>query len=431
MESKEKNKKKQLVKEKTPFWEEKISLPKTKIKIVGIGGGGNSIVAQIAQKLRKADFLAANTDLRALKKIAKICRVFHFGQELTHNLGTGMDPQLGELAAKRAQEKIEKLFREVDFVVLVSCLGGGTGSGATPIFAQIAKKSGCRVFGIFTLPFQFEGEKKSLIAKESLEKVEPFLDAMMIIANERIFRFVDKKTPLQEALSWINEILIHSLGSLIEIFYSPGLINIDFSDLKTILKGKEKLAYLKSVEAEGPERAEKICQFLFQNQLLEYNIKKPKRVLFNIAAGKDLKISEVEKIATSIYERNPQAKIIFGISQPANFEKKLKVTIFALGSESESWAGERIKRKGPEIGKKEALQKIEEKQKKKRISKEERAETKKILSLKPEEEKKTISQRRNALDLKREIKKAEKEILNQEAKWDFPAFLRRKKPILS
>lgn len=457
-------------KEKKPFRrKETIRLPRTKIKIIGIGGGGNSIVAEIATELKRAYFVAANTDLQALKKIAKVGHIFPFGEALTHNLGTGMDPGLGELAAQKEKQRIEKLFQGVDLTILVSCLGGGTGSGSLPIFAEAAKKAGSDVLAILTLPFKFEGEKKAAIAERCLEKVEPFLQGQIIISNERIFRLVDKKTPLQGALSQINQILGQSLGSLIEVFYSPGFINIDFSDLKTTLKGKEKLAYLHSVTAGGAERAARASQLLFQNPLYEYTIKKPKRILFNIAGGKDLKISEVEKIARTIWEKNPRAKIIFGVSQRPGQDKEIKVTILALGSQEEPKAkkkkirflktkkpttvqGEESEEKPkepepepepkpePEKEKDSVPQKI--KIKKGRSAKA-KAKTKKVLTGKksgqprrkkrklpapaPEAKKRTAALRRNALDLKKEAKKIEKELLAQESRWDVPAFLRRKR----
>jgi cell division protein FtsZ len=472
--------------------QETIRLPRPKIKIIGIGGGGSSIVAEIASGFKKVHFLAANTDLQALKKIAKVCKVFPFGEETTHNLGTGMDAYLGEMAAQKARKRIEKLFQGVDLTILVVSLGGGTGSGASPVFAEAAKKAGSSVLGVFTLPFEFEGEKKNLIAKKCLEKITPFLEGLILISNQRIFRLIDKKTPLQEALSKINQIFNQSLGSLIELLYSPNLINIDFSDLKTILKGKEKLAYLQSVEAEGEDRAIKIGRPLFQNPLYEYELKNPKRVLFGIAGDKYLKISEVEKIARLIYEKNPQAKIIFGISQRSSYGKKIKVTLLALGDkekkgfkkkeplavisreprvapktkrQSEKQENEKQKDDkqkdekqrndkqkndkqkeqegglGPEAVKKRTLSQADTGAEKASPSKSDQ-EIKKILPDKKDKfllgkriklKDKTIglkkignNKRRSALDIKKEIRKIEKELLDREAKWDKPAFLRKK-----
>ena len=427
------------------FEKEKISLPRTKIKVIGIGGGGNSIVAEIAPQIKKVDFVVANTDFQALQESAKKgqCKTFLFGQNITRNLGTGMDPNLGEMAAEEEIERIEKLFQGVNLSILVVSLGGGTGSGALPVFAKAAKKGGGCVLGIFTLPFKFEGEKKVLIAKKSLEKAENHLQGLILTSNQKVFNIVEKTIPFQEALSCINKILSESLGSLIEIFYSSSFINIDFSDLKTILKGREKLAYLHSVTTEGEDRAEKTVRMIFQNPISEHSLKRPKRILFNIAGNKDLKISEIEKIAKAIYEKNPQAKIVFGISQKRKYEKKIKLSILALGGfKKEKPKEEKIisqletKKQKKDIKfflKKDKGQKDAGQKKKKLSAKNEKdkelssrgAGKINILTKKPR--KKAIPLRRNALALKKEVKKAEKELLAQESQWDTPAFLRRKK----
>lgn len=427
---------------------EKVSPPKTKIKIVGIGGGGSSIVGAIASKMKKIDFIVANTDFQSMRRFAKECKVFHFGQTVTHNLGTGMDPHLGKKAALEDKEKIEKLFRGVDLTILIASLGGGTGSGSLPIFAQAAKYTGSLVLGIFTFPFKFEGEKKALIAKESLKEVKDYLDGLILISNEKIFSLVDKKTPLQDALSYINQLLSQCLSSLIEVFSAPSFINIDFADLKTILKGKEKLAYLHTVLEEGEEKVEKILQEIFQNPLYIQKLREPKRILFNITGGKDIKVSEVEKIAKAIYEKNPQAKIIFGISHNKNYNGKIKVTLLALGNEEKEelkWKEKVSSRK--EMGGEEreggtlkkdkktaSLSKKKSKEKKLVLTQKEqkpilkRTKKKEVIKIfQTEESKKKIPLRRNALDLKKEAKRMEEEILAQESKWDTPAFLRRKK----
>lgn len=458
--------------------EEKIILPKTKIKVVGIGGGGNSVVAEISSDLKKVQFVLANTDLQALKRPAQGCKAFPFGEAVTHHLGTGMDPQLGEKAAQQDRERIEKLFQGVDLTILVASLGGGTGSGAAPIFAEAARKAGSSILGIFTLPFKFEGDKKFLIARSSLEKIEPHLQGLILIANEKIFRLVDKRTPLREALSYINKILTQSLGDLIEVLYLPGLINIDFSDLKTILKGREKLAYLHSVAVKGgEERAEKISQELFQNPLYEHRLEKPKRILFNITSGLDLKIAEMERLARDIHEKNPQAKIIFGLNQQRNYGGSIKLTLLALGERERDEPKKKsrpsrrkaqgllsslkdkaeLKTKTSKKGRaveevssikpgaktapsrqKGEAKKVRARGRERRESKREEGEEKEVrqkegaekvlLFFKEAEEKKRgAALRRNALDLKKEARKAERDLLEQEAKWDAPAFLRRKR----
>ena len=209
---------------------------KTKVRVIGIGGGGGTIVSEIISRMKKADFVVANTDAKALRLIKKAKR-FQFGVNVTKGLGTGMNVEIGEEAALEDKEKIEKLFDGQDVCIVVSSLGGGAGSGASPIFAKLSKNTKCLTYGIFTMPFEFEGSKKMEIAKESLDKIRPHLNAFSVIPNERIFKIIDKGTPLKDALSAINERLAKNLGGLIEMIYLPGLINIDFADLRTILDG--------------------------------------------------------------------------------------------------------------------------------------------------------------------------------------------------
>ncbi len=306
------------------------TIHKTKIRVIGIGGGGGSIVSEIVSRIKKADFVVANTDIRALKAVRQVRR-FQFGQSLTKGLGTGMNAELGELAAQNEKEKIKKLFEGQDLCIMVSCLGGGAGSGATPVFAKISKNSGCLTYGIFTLPFEFEGEKKMEIAKESLEKIRPNLNAYSVIPNERIFQIIDKDTPLKDALSAINERLAENLEGLIGMIYLPGLINIDFADLKTILGGRGRLTYLNTIEIEDPDK-ENVVKKVTSSPLYSYTIKGARRILYNIIGGKMLQLSEVSQLSKIISDSiNKNAKIIFGINQDQKYQGKIKITLLATG----------------------------------------------------------------------------------------------------
>jgi len=303
---------------------------KTKIKVVGIGGGGGSIISEIVSRIKKADFVVANTDSRALKSVKKAKR-FQFGESLTRGLGTGMNVELGEMAAQAEKEKVKNLFKERDLCIIIACLGGGTGSGGTPIFANISKSSGCLTYGIFTLPFEFEGEKKMEIAKESLEKIKSNLNAYSVIPNERIFQIIDKNTPLKDALSAINKRLGENLEGLIEMIYLPGLINIDFADLKTILAGRGRLTYLNTVEI-GEFSKEEAAKKVISTPLYPYNIKGARGVLYNIVGGRTLQLSEVSQISKIISDSvNKNAKIIFGVSQNQKYQNKVKITLLATG----------------------------------------------------------------------------------------------------
>ena len=410
---------------------------KTRIRVIGIGGGGGSIVAEVASQIPKIDFVAANTDIQALKAIGKKVKALQFGQTLTHGLGCGMDSKVGKDAAKDAEQKIASLFKNVDLAIIVSCLGGGTGSGACPEFARIAKEMGIMTFGIFTTPFKFEGTKRAQIAKSSLEKLKPHLNIFTIIPNENIFQIINKDTPISEAFSAVNKQLSENLRGLVEMIYCPGIVNIDFADLRTILDGKGKLAYLNSATGQGQNRAQDSVKELLESPLNEYGIDGVEKILFNITASKGLGMAEVELISRTIADFNRKAKIIFGVSQDNNYNDKLRVTLLAVGC-GEDNNKECAKESGIDL---KSEPKIENKPKEKIP-----AQNKKIKPRKPQarpspEIKKknqpskteakqnmllTAEQsllRKNGLDLKKEAEKTEEELFAEEKKWDVPASL--------
>lgn len=319
------------------------TLHKTKIRVIGIGGGGNSIISEIADKVKKVDFVVVNTDSRALREASLKAKKIQFGQSVTKGLGTGMNPQIGEAAAENDKEKIKKLFEGQDLCIMVACLGGGTSSGATPVFAKIARSIDCLTYGIFTLPFKFEGEKKMEIALDSINKIKPHLNVYSVIPNESIFQTIDKNTPLKSALSVINKKLSENLEGLIEMIYLPGLINIDFADLRTVLGGRGKLAYLDAVEIEGADK-EEAARKVISSSLYPYTVKGARGILYNIVGGKDLQLSEVSQISRVIYNSvNKTAKIIFGIGQNGKYHNKIKITVLATGCGSKALANENLK----------------------------------------------------------------------------------------
>jgi cell division protein FtsZ len=440
-------------------------IKKTKIRVIGIGGGGGTIVSEIASRMPKASFLVANTDRQALKTAGRKVTHFQFGQSLTQGLGTGMNAELGKEAALNEKDKIKKLLEGQDLCIIIACLGGGAGSGAAPIFAKISKSLGNLTYGIFTLPFKFEGEKKMEIARDSLKKVKNYLNVITLIPNERVFQIIDKATPLRQALSIINKSLTESLSGLIETIYQPGLINIDFADLKTILEGRGRLAYLNTVEVPRKEEAIKdLMAKVLNSPLYPYTIRGAKGVLFNIAGEKELSLSEVNQISKTISELvNPEAKIIFGISQSQKYSQTIKTTLLATGCGMKIFPSKKIKRKKikkklikemPAIKEKKEEQLTKPKRKKRKKPKKEsklppkpvkmrRRKKVKVEVIKEPEEKmpaepevKTkqsetpnLSEervRKNGLQIKKEAQEIEKEMLEKEKFWETPAFLRKK-----
>lgn len=412
-----------------------------KIRVIGIGGGGGSIVSEIGRSLEKASFVIADTDIRAMKNKSGI-KYFYFGEDVTHGLGTGMNPELACEAAEKEKEKIEKLLKGQDIIILVSSLGGGLGSGAAPVFAELSQKLGNVTLGIFTLPFRFEGKKKSKISSKAIQHIREHLNALITISNERIFKIIDEKTPITEAFSLVNKNLIESLESLIDLIYNPGLINIDFADIRTILRGRGMMAFLNTAEAVGKNRSEEIVQKILNNPLYSSNIKAEK-MLFNISGGNNLSMVEVEKISKSISELNPKAKIIFGISKNAKSKNKIKTTLLITGPSF--------------ISKPEPIKEKKDMSVAKTDKKEEKAQPiKKENKIKPKENKKKQTRkrqlhipiiktsipiavsaqvdkteikkemiRRNALEVKKAEELEENKKSSQEAEWEIPAFLRR------
>ncbi len=432
---------------------------KIKIRVIGIGGGAGNIVSEIASKISKASFVVANTDTKSLKGCSKKATKFQFGQDLTHGLGTGMDPELARSAARNEKEKIKKICQGQDLCILIACLGGGTGSGAVSTFAKISKEMGNLTYGIFTLPFKFEGEKKIEIAINSLKEVKNNLNIMSIIPNERVFEFINKETPLKESLSIINQFLAQSLGGLIETIYQPGLVNIDFADFRTILEGKGKLAYLNTVEIQKKENAVKdSISRAINSPLYPYNAQGAKGVLFNIVGEKTLPLVDVEQISKTISGlASPEAKIIFGISERTKGSGYLKTVFLATGCAAKIFSsGEKKKKKEVKKSKKKELpvgkkekpveekkqepdkksQKIKKAENSNNMEKEKKEE---VLPAKEEKKEEQTKQdkgsflssakekiRKNGIQVKKEIEEVEKELLEKEKNWETPAFLRKK-----
>lgn len=432
-------------------------IAKPKLLVIGIGGGGCSIISEIAPKISQANFLAANTDTQALKTIRGSVRSFQFGQELTGGLGSGMNPRLAELAAQKEKARVKEVLQGTDLCILVGCLGGGTGSGAGPVFAEVAQSVSTLTLGIFTLPFKFEGVKRAEIAKTSLEKIRGHLNALAIVPNENIFQIIDKTTPLEKAFSSINTILAEGLAGLIETIYKPSLINVDFADLKMLMEGRGRLAYLNSAVSQGKERAGESARKVLKNPLQAYDITNAERILFNIQGGRDLKMSEVEHISREISGLSKKAKVIFGISQTSELGQKIKITVLGIGCGRRptfaKTSASKVKKQAPvEVEKKTSslpaelstFKKVlgkagasasakatadkkasdgkEEKLEKKTVSKDQ--EPAKIL---PEVKLKQVRIKRSALQVKKAVEQVEQEILKKEEAWESPAFLRREK----
>jgi len=385
------------------------TLIKIRIKVIGVGGGGGGIVSEMAKELRGPSFLVVDTDERTFKRLPPNVKGLLFGEEFTKGLGTGMNPEIGAKAFVSVKDKLEKTFENQDLIILVGCLGGGVGSGVLPEIAELVRKKRVLSLGIFTLPFEFEGEAKKRLAEQSLERIKENLSGTVAISNEKIIKVVDKKLPLKKAFSFLNQVLIRSLKELLNIISSPGILNIDFADLRTILEGRGKVIYFSNLQAQGLQRGEEIVKKLFHHPFFVLP-PRVQRILLNIAGG-DLKLKEVDEIGNLITKLNGRAKIILGISHLPKLNRKIKVTLMVVGEEMEK---KKKEKKEKESKSKETPEKLKRKKAK--------APKKKLF----EEKEEKLKRRRTALEIQKVKEKIEEEEFSQGMELETPAFLRRK-----
>lgn len=302
------------------------------IKVVGIGGGGGNAVHRMKKYFEKGiDFIAINTDSQDLE-YCDVKKKIHIGKNLTRGLGAGMNPELGKQAAEETRAEIIESIKGADLVFITAGLGGGTGTGASPVVAEMAKEAGALTVAVVTKPFGFEGGQRGRIADEGLQKLREKVDTMIVIPNDRIFSVIDKDTPLIKAFEIVDEILRYAVQGIADLIAMPGIVNVDFADVKAIMQDAGT-AIVGIGMSSGEGRAMKAVTQALHSPMLEVSIDGAKGVLFGISGGKDLKMSEINDIAKTISESvDSSAKIIFG----AYCDRKmrpgfLKVTLIATG----------------------------------------------------------------------------------------------------
>ena len=305
---------------------------KPRISVIGVGGGGgNAVNNMISKKLEGVDFIVANTDAQALAN-SKSSRRIQLGIETTRGLGAGACPEIGRKAAEEAAEEIEKELEGANMVFITAGMGGGTGSGAAPVVARIAKQKGILTIGVITKPFQFEGRRRFQIAEAAVEDFISSVDSIIVIPNQNIFRIADKNTTLVDAFVMADNVLYAGVRSITDLMMMPGLINLDFADIKSIMEDKGK-AIMGTGEAEGEERALRAAEQALSNPLLDdSNMKGAKGVLINITGGQDITLFEIDEAANRIKEEvDEDANIIFGSSFDETLAGKIRVSIVATG----------------------------------------------------------------------------------------------------
>lgn len=321
---------------------------KPRISVIGVGGGGgNAVNNMISQNLEGIDFIVANTDAQALEN-SKASRRIQLGLETTKGLGAGARPEVGKLAAEEAREEIERELEGANMVFITAGMGGGTGSGAAPVVAKIAKEKGILTVGVVTKPFQFEGKKRYETAETALENFTKEVDSIIVIPNQNLFRIADKKTTLVDAFVMADNVLYAGVRSITDLMMMPGLINLDFADIKAIMEDKGK-AIMGTGEAEGEDRAIKAAEQALANPLLDdCSMHGAKGVLINITGGSDITLFEIDEAASRIKEEvDEDANIIFGSSFDETLGGKIRVSIVATGIEGEGIKRSQIPQAAP------------------------------------------------------------------------------------
>lgn len=307
----------------------------TKIKVVGIGGAGSNTINRLTKsRIKGVDLLSINTDIQDLKKKNAHIKL-RIGEKTTKGLGSGMKPEVGKLSAKENYKQIEELLKGSDIVFLTAGLGGGTGSGATPIISEITKKLGILTVGIFTLPFSFEGKKRKKIALDSLEEIEKKVNTLIVIPNDKLINPNLPKLSVEDAFLKCDEFLKEAVESISNVITATGVLNLDFSDIKEVLKDGGT-AFFGIGRSQGKDRAIKAVENALQSPITKISLKKTNGVLFNVASGtQDVLLSEIKKIAEIIKGKSlPNVKIIFGTSFDEKLLKdEIRVTVIATSSE--------------------------------------------------------------------------------------------------
>lgn len=303
----------------------------TKIKVVGVGGsGGNAIARMKKTKIEEVELIAVNTDYQDLKK-TKADLKLRIGKNVTQGLGAGMKPEIGEAAAKESDKEITQILKGADMIFITYGAGGGTGTGAGPVVAEIAKNLGALTVAVVTKPFSFEGQTRTKIAEEGIAKLKEKVDSLVCIKNDKLLEILDPKTSISSAFWVCDEILREAVRAISGLITAPGIISLNFADIKSILKNSGT-ALFGVGRAFGEKRAETVTRLALSSPLLDITPVGAKGILFNVS-GQDISLYEVEEIGRILTkEINPQAKVIFGAIEDETLkEGEIKLTLIATG----------------------------------------------------------------------------------------------------
>ena len=305
----------------------------TNIKVIGVGGGGgNAVNRMISSGLSGVEFWLMNTDLQVLVN-GKTNNRIQLGSSSTQGLGAGGDPSVGEKAAEEAQQEITQALEGADMVFITAGMGGGTGTGAAPVVAKLAKQLGILTIAVVTKPFSWEGKKRQNQANNGLEKLKESVDAVIVVPNDKLLQVVDRQVSLQESFIIVDEVLLRGVQGISDIITVPGIINVDFADVKTVMQASGS-ALMGIGRAQGEGRAVKAAQQAINSQLLESSINGASGVIVNITGGPDMGIHEISDAASIIHDAVlDDATVIIGTAVNENIQGEIQITVIATGFE--------------------------------------------------------------------------------------------------
>src|SRR5512144_786274 len=304
-----------------------------RIKVIGVGGGGsNAVNRMIDEGIQGVEFIVVNTDAQALT-LTKAPTKVRLGEKLTRGLGAGGDPEIGRKTAEESADELYNVLKGSDMVFVTAGMGGGTGTGAAPVVAQVAKESGALTIGVVTRPFTFEGARRMQSAEQGITKLKEHADTLIVIPNDRLLQIVDKRASLQEAFRVADDVLRQGIQGISELITVPGLINLDFADVRAIMS--EGGAALMAVgKATGEDRARIAAEQAISSQLLDITIDGARGILFNVTGGPSMTLYEVNQAAAIIKETaHPDVNLIFGAVIDQNMKDAVRITVIATGFE--------------------------------------------------------------------------------------------------
>ena len=307
------------------------------IKVIGVGGGGtNAVNSMVRSQAMGVEFLVANTDVQSLEASSCADQI-QLGGDLTRGLGAGASPEAGQLAAQESEEHIRNMLDGADMVFVTAGMGGGTGTGAAPTIARIAREVGALTVGVVTKPFTFEGKRRMIQAEAGIRDLKDSIDTLIVIPNQKLLGYVSKQTSLNNAFGIVDDVLQQAVGSISDLIVTPGLVNLDFADVKTIMGNMGK-AIMGSGSAAGENRAVEAAEKAISSPLLDdAEIEGARQVLINITGGDDMTLAEIDEAASLITKTaHEDANIIFGTVNGDNMEGQMRVTVIATGFEAKA-----------------------------------------------------------------------------------------------